>query len=950
MDPRLSFPVSHPAFTAQYISPQSTANSFNALLDSGCTRHVVRNRALFRDYAENSFSVHTATCGSLEALGSGDVEFRYPFGDKNVIFTLRGCLYAPTAPINLLSVGTLVERGLSCLLSPDGVTEVSYPDHDPKLPGLTFSATVINHLSFLLLDFIPPVTVLSSVPTPVAFPARVSPLAAVPPSPSQLASVTVSLPSSSSRSSSRHKPSSLPKTKPISEHPHYLVVEATLPSHVFGDRSLFTTYVPSRKIHRTAFGTDIIIEGVGDVHLRVFAGGKSILFRFRDSWHVPTSPHHFLSCSTIISLGHQVMMADRSPRMIFSHNRRLVEPNLPKYLPFTRVDGLIILKFDIPVLSPQAASPTTQSTASSQSVFSLQASCHSRPFAGLVFDRSLPIPVPLEAPMTPSRLPVSESPKDDIATADAHKSAEITSHTSLGDGLHDDGGADGLVGDDYLGQKDHVVIFTSHGGGDDQIMQMNVTTDISNGDAEDQATDAYGGDPNNQFKSTSSKSSLDSRLFNLRPSTPSAEVLRITGDSTCFSFSLLFFPYNFSSFYSSVPFSPFLLSSSFSIFVQQLLATSPQMSFLLIPPFSPLLNSSPPVFPFPLLATQGCPKPLALFSPHYGPSTSACPIPVFTFDRFLGHPSPSQPEQQRLSSEDEYNTRRFSSVMSRVKDLRGVVLLIFNLFLGHWEYRNRETCLLLARSRSLLSKIRVTTAGVTLRRLCVFLSSTHLGSYNLKRMLRLMAWVEMASAEHVKLWDIANCHPSESLPLPPSLFHFPTSTNPSSGRQHFISRVFTPSLLSKISIKSTTASLHILNVNIQYYWSPLCLFLAPYLFLYLLFFPSFILVLWNLFLSLSLFNFSAFKFTIRFLFLCCLIYFTLLFLRHWHPHPRSMSTRSLFYFIFRFIFNCFWIGFTAAMDLRSTPGTRFDDDYDIYYITITFYTPSPAMASTTAIP
>jgi hypothetical protein len=106
----------------------SMVNSFNALLDSGCTHHVVRDRTLFRDYVEELISVGTANCGSLNALGRGDVEFRYPFGDRNVIFTLRGCLYAPTAPINFLSVGVLVEQGMSCLFLPGGITKVFYPD------------------------------------------------------------------------------------------------------------------------------------------------------------------------------------------------------------------------------------------------------------------------------------------------------------------------------------------------------------------------------------------------------------------------------------------------------------------------------------------------------------------------------------------------------------------------------------------------------------------------------------------------------------------------------------------------------------------------------------------------------------------------------------------------------------------------------------------------------
>src|SRR5882762_294726 len=134
-----------------------TQASFNALLDSGCTSHVVRDQALFRDYAEKSISVGTANCGSLDALGSGDVEFRYPFGDRFVIFTMRGCLYAPTAPINLLSVGTLVERGMSCLFSPGGITKLFFPDDHPNFPGLTFLAAVSHRLSFLRLVFLSPV-------------------------------------------------------------------------------------------------------------------------------------------------------------------------------------------------------------------------------------------------------------------------------------------------------------------------------------------------------------------------------------------------------------------------------------------------------------------------------------------------------------------------------------------------------------------------------------------------------------------------------------------------------------------------------------------------------------------------------------------------------------------------------------------------------------------------
>ena len=71
---------------------------------------------------------------------------------------------------------------MSCLFSPGGITKVFFSDDDPQLPGLTFSVTVTNRLSFLHLDFVPP-PVSSS---PVAFPAQQlvpsSSLAPTPPS------------------------------------------------------------------------------------------------------------------------------------------------------------------------------------------------------------------------------------------------------------------------------------------------------------------------------------------------------------------------------------------------------------------------------------------------------------------------------------------------------------------------------------------------------------------------------------------------------------------------------------------------------------------------------------------------------------------------------------------------------------------------------------------------
>ena len=164
-----------PPFAMPSIDFSSTAfisltTLYNALLDSGCTHHIIRDRSLFRNYSAQAISVGTANCGSLEALGTGDVEFTYSSGDRQVTFTLCSCLFAPTAPINLLSVGALAERGMSCLFSPGGITKLSYPDDHPRLPNFSLSATVINRLSFLKLSFVPPDLPL----VPTAMPAAVS--------------------------------------------------------------------------------------------------------------------------------------------------------------------------------------------------------------------------------------------------------------------------------------------------------------------------------------------------------------------------------------------------------------------------------------------------------------------------------------------------------------------------------------------------------------------------------------------------------------------------------------------------------------------------------------------------------------------------------------------------------------------------------------------------------
>ena len=96
--------------------------------------------------------------------------------------------------------------------------------------------------------------------------------------------------------SSHHKGNSIPKAKSLALSHPYLVVDATLPSHIINDRSLFTMYMPGRNVHRTIFGHDIIIEGTGDAHIRVLAAGQYICFRMRNCWQLGMfQPHRIIS-------------------------------------------------------------------------------------------------------------------------------------------------------------------------------------------------------------------------------------------------------------------------------------------------------------------------------------------------------------------------------------------------------------------------------------------------------------------------------------------------------------------------------------------------------------------------------------------------------------------------------------------------------------------------------
>jgi hypothetical protein len=154
------------------ISPtclSSISQSFNSILDSGCTHHIFRDRSLFWTYhTSQAIQVKTANCGILETLAKGDVKVRLQCGSQSVLLVFRDCLHAPSAPINLISVGAMQERRMRIHFNEDA-TVIHFPLDHPHLAGLSFHATVLCRLSFLQCDFVIPTPPITDG-TEVAFP------------------------------------------------------------------------------------------------------------------------------------------------------------------------------------------------------------------------------------------------------------------------------------------------------------------------------------------------------------------------------------------------------------------------------------------------------------------------------------------------------------------------------------------------------------------------------------------------------------------------------------------------------------------------------------------------------------------------------------------------------------------------------------------------------------
>ncbi|PPQ82886.1 hypothetical protein CVT26_007527 [Gymnopilus dilepis] len=158
---------------------QKSIQQLNTALDSACTVHLIKDRQMFWTYNPyEATPVRTANCGIMETLARGEVRARMTIKCDNgktinVRWRFPDCLHAPMIPFNLLSVGQLNDAGFSCNFGPEQ-TVITFPSEPRKigpLSGQCFTATRIHRISFVDLQFIPPMTKPPSIEPISAFPA-----------------------------------------------------------------------------------------------------------------------------------------------------------------------------------------------------------------------------------------------------------------------------------------------------------------------------------------------------------------------------------------------------------------------------------------------------------------------------------------------------------------------------------------------------------------------------------------------------------------------------------------------------------------------------------------------------------------------------------------------------------------------------------------------------------
>jgi hypothetical protein len=131
-----------------------TQQTFSTLLDLGCTSHLITDAAFFHSYdPSKACNVKTANHGTLLTLAHGTCVALVMYNGHQTCVTLRDCLHAPGAVINLLSAGRMVEAGFEVRMK-DRKLVILAPES--KGAYVLAEGPMLNRLFFADVNFLHP--------------------------------------------------------------------------------------------------------------------------------------------------------------------------------------------------------------------------------------------------------------------------------------------------------------------------------------------------------------------------------------------------------------------------------------------------------------------------------------------------------------------------------------------------------------------------------------------------------------------------------------------------------------------------------------------------------------------------------------------------------------------------------------------------------------------------
>ena len=137
----------------------STDGSPVSILDSGTSSHLLKDRDVFWTYeTTQARSMRTANQGVLQTKGSGDCLVRFTHKGVTTTVKLHDCLHAPSACVNLLSVGRMTSVGskVGCTMD-DGKFAIVRKASDGSRESI-YEGKQSNNLYFVDLEFVYPLS------------------------------------------------------------------------------------------------------------------------------------------------------------------------------------------------------------------------------------------------------------------------------------------------------------------------------------------------------------------------------------------------------------------------------------------------------------------------------------------------------------------------------------------------------------------------------------------------------------------------------------------------------------------------------------------------------------------------------------------------------------------------------------------------------------------------